>query len=164
MSDDRPFNNLLDALRAKDYALIAPHLELGQNLSDKLLYNPGDNVGTVYFPCGPSLASLLVTNEDGRDIETILIGREGAVGGIVSCGNLPAYCRIVVKHSGPFARLSINNLEAAKAKSSALLYTQNAKTPPAHDDKPSARRFRRGFLRRSSVAEFSSQPYLSIRV
>jgi Crp-like helix-turn-helix domain len=122
VSDDRPFNNLLSAQRAEDYALIAPHLELWQSEADELLYNPGDNVGTVYFPCGASLASLLVTNRDGHDVETVLIGREGAVGGVVSCGNLPAYCRIVVKHRGPFARLSINNLEAAKAKSSALLY------------------------------------------
>jgi hypothetical protein len=33
----------------------------------------------------------MVTNEDSRDVETILVGREGAVGGIVSQGYLPAY-------------------------------------------------------------------------
>jgi Crp-like helix-turn-helix domain len=120
MSDDRPFNNLLRALRAKDYALIARHLELGESLAKESIYNPGDNVGTVYFPCGPSLVSLLVTNEEGHDVETILIGREGAVGGIVSSGNLPAYCRIIVKNGGAFVRLHVNDLEAAKAKSTSL--------------------------------------------
>lgn len=91
LSDDRPFNNLLRKLRPEDYALIAPHLELGQSAVDELLYNPGDNVGTVYFPCGPSLASLLVTNREWHDIETVLIGREGAVGGIVisAAGTFP---------------------------------------------------------------------------
>jgi hypothetical protein len=85
-----------------------------------LLYNPGDDVETVHFPCGSSLASYLVPNEDGRDVETILVGREGAVGGIVSHGYLPAYTRIVVKVGGPFMRLRVSKLEAAKAKSPTL--------------------------------------------
>src|SRR6202012_236605 len=59
-------------------------------------------------------------NEDGRDVETILVGREGAVGGIVSQGYLPAYTRIIVKFSGPFVRLRIGKLDAAKAKSATL--------------------------------------------
>jgi CRP-like cAMP-binding protein len=119
-ASERPLNNLLSVLREPDYQLIASHLEVVQSAPTEVLYNPGDNVGTVYFPCGTGLVSLLVSNEDGRDVETILIGREGAVGGIVSSGNLPAYCRIVVKHGGQFARLGVNNLEAAKAKSSTL--------------------------------------------
>ena len=59
----------------------------------------------------------MVPNEDGRDVETILVGREGAVGGIVSQGYLPAYTRIMVKFGGPFVRLPVGKLEAAKAKS-----------------------------------------------
>ena len=120
MNNERPFNNLLLALRQTDYELIGPRLELNQRPASELLYNPGDNVETVYFPCGPSLVSLLVSSEDGRDVETILIGREGAVGGIVSSGHLPAYCRIIVKNSGKFARLRVDHLEAAKAKSPTL--------------------------------------------
>lgn len=113
-------NNLLKALRPGDYALLAAHLEETEEPAGQLLYSPGDDVGTVYFPCGPSLASFLVCNEDGRDVETILVGREGAVGGIVSSGHLPAYCRIVVKFSGPFLRLPVRQLEAAKASSPSL--------------------------------------------
>src|SRR5580698_10859389 len=94
---DRPFNNLLRRLNAVDYALIAPHLSQEQAGPNDLLYSPGDDVETVHFPCGPSLVSYMVPNEDGRDVETILIGREGAVGGIVSEGYLPAYTRILVK-------------------------------------------------------------------
>jgi DNA-binding transcriptional regulator YhcF (GntR family) len=74
----------------------------------------------VYFPCGPSLVSYMVPNEDGRNVETILIGREGAVGGIVSQGYLPAYTRIAVKFGGPFARLNVGKLGAAKTKSPSL--------------------------------------------
>lgn len=117
---ERPYNNLLRRLSAADFALIAPHLAQHEAEPNELLYNPGDDVETVHFPCGPSLASYLVPNEDGRDVETILIGREGAVGGIVSQGYLPAYTRIMVKFGGPFVRLPIGKLDAAKTKSASL--------------------------------------------
>jgi Crp-like helix-turn-helix protein len=116
----RPFNNLLRRLDGADFALIEPHLLPMQAQAGDLLYNPGAAVETVYFPCGPSLASYVVPNEDGRDVETILVGREGAVGGIVSQGHLPAYTRIAVRFGGPLLRLPIVKLEAAKAKSAAL--------------------------------------------
>ena len=102
---ERPFNNLLRRLNDADFALVAPHLSPADAKPGELLYSPGDDVETVHFPCGPSLASYMVPNEDGRDVETILIGREGAVGGIVSQGFLPAYTRIMVKFAGPFVRL-----------------------------------------------------------
>ena len=117
---DRPYNNLLRRLSDSDFALIAPHLAREEAGPSDLLYNPGDDVEIVHFPCGPSLASYLVPNEDGRDVETILVGREGAVGGIVSQGYLPAYTRIMVKFGGPFVRLPIGKLDAAKTKSATL--------------------------------------------
>lgn len=118
--DARPSNNLLQRLRPEDYALIAPHFEMQERQVRDVLYNPGDSVEYVHFPCGPSLASLLVANEDGRDVETVLIGREGAAGGIVSAGRLPAYCRITVKYPGSFIKLRADALQEAKANSKTL--------------------------------------------
>jgi hypothetical protein len=118
--DHRPLNNLLRRLKPMDYALIAPHLTDTEAAAKDLLYSPGDNVDVVHFPCGPSMASSLIHNEDGREVETVLVGREGAVGGIVSTGNVPAYCRIIVKYGGPFVRLRLTHLEAAKEKSPSL--------------------------------------------
>jgi DNA-binding MarR family transcriptional regulator len=118
--NDRPYNNLLRRLSAGDFALLEPHLVPEEAAANDLLYSPGDDVEIVHFPCGPSLAAFLVPNEDGRDVETILVGREGAVGGIVSEGFLPAYTRIAVKFGGPFVRLRVKNLEAAKTKSATL--------------------------------------------
>ncbi len=119
-NDERPYNNLLRRLSSSDFALIEPHLAHAEVEAGGLLYNPGDDVDTVHFPCGPSLASFMVPNEDGRDVETILVGREGAVGGIVSQGYLPAYTRIMVKFGGPFVHLQVKKLEAAKLKSATL--------------------------------------------
>src|ERR1700748_962714 len=118
--NDRPYNNLLRRLDRADFALIEPALSAVKCGPNDLFYNPGQDAETVYCPCGASLVSYVVPNEDGRDVEPILIGREGAVGGIVSHGYLPAYTRICVKFGGPFVRLPISRLEAAKAKSASL--------------------------------------------
>ena len=116
----RPYNNLLRRLSEGDYALIAPHLLHVEANANDLLYSPGDDVQVVHFPCGSSFVSYLVSIEDGRDVETILVGREGAVGGFVSEGYLPAYTRIVVKFGGPFVRLNVGKLDAAKTHSKTL--------------------------------------------
>src|SRR5205085_7400606 len=79
-----------------------------------------DVVRQVYFPCGSSMISYLVVLEDGRAIETALIGREGAAGGIVSQGHLPAYARAEVQFPGTFIRIDLARLEDAKARSAAL--------------------------------------------
>jgi Crp-like helix-turn-helix domain len=117
---DRPHNNLLRRLSASDFGLVAPYLTPEEAEANTPLYNPGDDVDTVHFPCGSSLVSYLVANEDGRDVETMLVGREGAVGGIVSLGYLPAYTRMTVKFGGPFVRLPIAKLDDAKTASPSL--------------------------------------------
>lgn len=113
----RPQSNLLSALRDDDFALIEPFLAPEAKETGGLLYRPGDDVSQVYFPLGPSLVSYLVSNSDGRDVETVLVGREGAVGGIVSAGFLPAYCLIVVKFGGPFLKAPVASIQAAKDQS-----------------------------------------------
>jgi len=124
----RPYNNLLRKMTAQDFKLVEPSMESQHRVAGDLLYRPGDSVEYIYFPCEASLASFLVTNEDGFDVETVLVGREGAVGGVVSAGRLPAYCRITVKHSGPFIRLPTDILQQAKRNSATIrnLFTRYA--------------------------------------
>jgi len=114
-------NNLLAALRDSDAALLAAHLRPHRADGGEMLFDHGDVVRTVYFPCGPTLVSFVVSVEGGRTIETALIGREGAVGGIVSQGRLPAYCRAVVQNRGGWLlKMDTAALEAAKARSPAI--------------------------------------------
>lgn len=113
-------NNLLRALRSDDADLLAPLISGWQGAPGSILYQPGDNVRFVYFPCGPSLVSYLVVLDDGRCVETVLIGREGAVGGVVSQGRLPAYARAEVRHAGSFLRIEAASLESAKSQSITL--------------------------------------------
>jgi CRP-like cAMP-binding protein len=116
----RPRNNLLRHLSESDYALVAPYIEIVSLAANEVLYNPGDEIDTAYFPCEGSAASFVLVIEDGREVQVVLIGREGAVGGIVSHGRLPAFSRIVVRLSGPFARLSIARLQMARDRSRSL--------------------------------------------
>jgi hypothetical protein len=113
-------NNLLRALRPADAALINPCLEPWIGSRGEIIYEPGDEVRCVYFPCGPSMISYLVVLPDGSAVETALIGREGAVGGIVSQGRLPAYARAEVQFPGPFMRMAIADLQALKDQSPTL--------------------------------------------
>lgn len=113
-------NNLLDHLQQKDLDLISRHLKRFQAHSNEILYDHGQNVGTVYFPCGSTLVSFLISTEDGGAVETMLIGREGAVGGIVSQGKLPAYSKIMVQFGGDFLTLPISVLDEAKSASRSL--------------------------------------------
>ena len=149
---ERPLNNLLRRLSAGDFALIAPHLVHQEAGASELLYNPGDNVEIVHFPCGPSLATYLVCNEDGRDVETILVGREGAVGGIVSEGYLPAYTRIMVKFGGPFVRLHVGKLTGRK-QSRLRCATCSRAMPTACWPRYSSRRPATPFIRSTAHGE-----------
>lgn len=113
-------NNLLRALRPQDAAILDPFLEPWIGGRGEIIYEPGDPVRFVYFPCAVSMISYCVVLRDGTAVESALIGREGAVGGIVSQGRLPAFARAEVQFPGPFLRMPIADLQTAKEKSPTL--------------------------------------------
>jgi Crp-like helix-turn-helix domain len=113
-------NNLLKALRQQDLALLRPRMEEVDLVAQQIIYEAGDDVDYVYFPCGPTLISFVVVLGNGKDVETALVGREGAVGGIVNQGHLPAYARSIVQYAGPALRMKCYELEKAKAESATL--------------------------------------------
>lgn len=113
----RPDNGLLSSLREADFDLLRPHLTRETFNDDDVLYRPGDDVTRVYFPLGSSLVSYAVANVDGKNVQTVLVGREGGVGGMVSAGGLPAYCLIAVKYGGPFLKADVSRIQAAKDQS-----------------------------------------------
>lgn len=119
-TDRAPANNLLARLRPEDFALIAPSLEPRTAIANHVLYDPGDDVGTVYFPLGHTLVSFMVCTEGGDVVETVSVGREGAVGGIVSEGRLPAFTRMMVQTGGELVTLPVPVLNAAKQRSSSV--------------------------------------------
>lgn len=120
MSSDWMSNNLISALRQDDLELLLPHFRPARSEVNAVLYDCGQNVETVYFPCRSTLASFMISTEDGNVVETLMVGREGAIGGIVSQGRLPAYSRTMVQHGGEFLTLPVAVLDAAKQRSRSL--------------------------------------------
>lgn len=113
----RTANRLLAALSAREFDVLAPHFEPVTLARGKVLFEPGDDVTTTYFPCHRTMASLMIVTQDGREVEAATIGREGAVGGIVSSGNKPAFGRAVVQIPGDALAIPTSHLEAAKTGS-----------------------------------------------
>lgn len=123
MTPDDPLlsgNLLLKALRPKDRALLAPHLELRECRRGDVLFEAGEDVSLISFPTGSSVAALVIAMRDGRTVEVATVGHEGAIGGVVSQGSLPAFSRAVVQIAGPILRLEAQQLQEAKAASASL--------------------------------------------
>jgi CRP-like cAMP-binding protein len=116
-SSARHANRLLAALSPREYAVLEPHFEPVALARGRVLFEPGDDVTTTYFPCHRTMVSLLIVTRDGREVEAATIGREGAVGGIVSEGNKPAFGRAVVQIGGEALAINTSHLEAAKTGS-----------------------------------------------
>jgi hypothetical protein len=113
-------NNLLRSLRPADAAILDPLLEPWIGRRGEIIYEAGDSVRWVYFPCASSMISYLVVLQNGMGVEAALVGREGAIGGIVSRGRLPAFARAEVQFPGPFMRMAVADLEDAKQRSATL--------------------------------------------
>ena len=104
--------DLRDALRE---AVEIVYLDAGDNVLRR-----GTDVNTSLFPMASTMVSMVVDLDDGRSVEVASIGREGAVGGIVSCGHSPAFTRADVIVAGPAARVPMQMIEDAKAGSGHL--------------------------------------------
>jgi CRP-like cAMP-binding protein len=115
-------NNILDLLLGIARDDIAPWLEVVDLQRGESLFEPGDDVSHAYFPLNGAVVSLILPMRDGRAVEAATIGREGAVGGVVSLGLKPAFARGVAQIPGTAHRISVSRLEAAKRR-----------TPKAHD-------------------------------
>jgi CRP-like cAMP-binding protein len=111
-------NRLLATFSTEARGLIEPFGSIEQAASGETVLRRGEQVETSVFPIGSTMISLSVELRGGRTIEVASIGREGAVGGIVSCGHAPAFARASVLVGGPVLRVPMKALEDAKHRSS----------------------------------------------
>ncbi len=113
-------NLLLSALRLPDLALLKPHLELKAYKRGEVLFEAGTDVSHISFPLAQCVAALVVGLKDGRAVETATVGHEGAIGGVVSQGSLPAFSRAVVQVPGSVLRIEAAVLQQIKQTSPGL--------------------------------------------
>jgi len=110
-------NRLLSTFSRDGRALIEPFGTIVQLEPGDRVLERGEQVQSSVFPVGPTMISMLVELSGNRSVEVASIGREGAVGGIVSCGHAPAFSRAEVLVPGPAFRVPMEALEDAKSRS-----------------------------------------------
>jgi hypothetical protein len=113
-------NRLLATFSAADRAGLGAAAQLVHLKRKTVLWDQGGDIGYSYFPAPGTMISLAIDLEDGSSVEVASIGKEGAAGGIVSCGDARAFGRALVQIGGPAFRIALPALEAAKARSSAI--------------------------------------------
>lgn len=110
-------NRLLSTLSSEARGLIEPFGETVEVGAGEIVLTRGDAVRSSLFPIGPTMITMTVELSGGRTAEVASVGREGAVGGIVSCGHAPAFSRAEALVPGPAYRASMEALEKAKTRS-----------------------------------------------
>ena len=113
-------NLLLATFPAELRASVRDQIDIIELKTGDTVLRRGFDVESSIFPFGTTMISMIIDLEDGRSVEVASIGKEGAVGGIVSCGHAPAYARAEVIVGGPAARVPMPLIEQAKAGSGHL--------------------------------------------
>jgi CRP-like cAMP-binding protein len=118
--DEMAQNGLLAVLVEEDRERLRIQMMRLDMEAGAVLHHAGDDVVDTWFPLASASAAFCINDIDGEAMDVAQIGREGAIGGIVSNGHLPAYSTAVVRFPGRFIRVKTVALEQAKLSSIAL--------------------------------------------
>jgi len=110
-------NRLLSTFATEARGLIEPFGELVELKSGDVVLQRGEQAQSSLFPIGATVIAMCTELSDGRSVEVASVGREGALGGIISCGEAPAFARAIVLVGGSAFRVPMETLEEAKRSS-----------------------------------------------
>jgi hypothetical protein len=112
-------NALLAKLKDEDRQRLVPQMMHNDLPAHAILQRAGEDVVHTWFPCGSAAAAFRVAIDDANPpVEVALVGSEGAVGGIISNGHVPAFATCHVQVGGTFLKTAA--LEQCKLDSLAL--------------------------------------------
>ncbi len=97
-------NSVLAAMPRKEYQRLVAGLEPVSLTFGDVLYEPGDSIRYIYFPCD-CLISLLTQVEDRMALEVGLVGSEGMVGIPLALGISTSSVRALVQGTGTAMRM-----------------------------------------------------------
>lgn len=78
----------------------------------RILFEAGDKVDQIYFPSS-GVVSIVTAMRDGEVVESLTVGREGAVGLVCALGDHTSDPRAVVQIAGSALRIGAERLRAA---------------------------------------------------
>jgi hypothetical protein len=110
-------NRLLATFAREARAVFEPFASIVDLNAGDSVFRHGQHVQSSLFPFGPTMVSMVVELAESRSVEVASIGREGAIGGIVSCGHAPAFSDGRVQVAGPALKMPMTALEDAKTRS-----------------------------------------------
>ena len=110
-------NRLLATLTPGERALFAAHMTIVELEPGQSVLTAGGQVERSLFPFDGLMVSMIVEMAGGRSVEVASIGKEGAVGGVVSAGSAPAFTNGVVQIAGLAAAVPMAVLQQAKQAS-----------------------------------------------
>ncbi|MEO7635801.1 MAG: Crp/Fnr family transcriptional regulator [Sphingomicrobium sp.] len=110
-------NRLLSTFAVADRGLVEDVGELIELKSGDIIFQRGAQIEFSLFPIGATVIAMCTQLSDGRSVEVASVGREGALGGIISCGQAPAFSRALVLVGGFAFRIPMAALEEAKRSS-----------------------------------------------
>jgi CRP-like cAMP-binding protein len=112
-------NRLLARLAPADLALLSPHLEVHFLERGKVLQEPESPIRQVWFPLS-GMVSLVVVKPDGSLVETGVVGREGAVNGLVGAGPWKAFSKAIMQLPGEAVVIDMTRFQEAARHSDDL--------------------------------------------
>ncbi len=110
-NSSQSLNHLLAVLPQAEYQRLAPYLREVNLSLGHILYEPGEEITTVFFP-NQSMISLVQIMEDGSTIEAGIVGNDGMVGYPVYLGGDNTTSRVIVQIAGSAIALDAGILKA----------------------------------------------------
>lgn len=101
-------------------AALSPHLSETPLSLDRILGEAGETLETVYFPSS-GVVSMVTVLDGGRAVESLTVGREGAIGLLAALGSPSWGARGLVQIAGMAWRVSTDHLVAASRAQPAIL-------------------------------------------
>jgi CRP-like cAMP-binding protein len=96
---ERPNNAFLRSLTTVGFEAVAVHLQPVELRLSQEVSRPDEKVEWIYFPLN-CLLSMITTTSSGEQVETAMVGNEGALGVVEACGSGVAAMLAVVQVDG----------------------------------------------------------------
>ncbi len=122
-------NRLLAALSPPDLSLLRPHLNVLPTRLGDVIQREGEAIEHVHFPV-VGMVSLLACMKDGWAVETVTVGREGAVGTAAGLGKRIAPTRATIQAAGRLLQIAAAHFRQTAGQSEGIrsLILDNAET------------------------------------
>jgi CRP-like cAMP-binding protein len=113
-------NRLLASFGEPALAALSPHIREIALSVGRVITEPGERMEHVYFPSS-GVVSIITVMRDDRKVESLTVGREGAVGLLTAFGDPSWDSRGLVQIAGGALRIEARALRAAAHEQPAIL-------------------------------------------